>query len=148
MFRRVFSLIKRICFMIQIHEYFNYWIKPTFLFWFKSEEAQIFLIWVHFWILIWKLSRVFRGKTDVSFENYFWLPKSAQSAQAVENLHSFFNFSYTWYISLLKAGLLLHDFWCHKDSNHWELVSHCVSLDKQWPYFFSCALTPLDVCFR
>ena len=65
--------------------------------------AQLFLIWVIFWISIWKLSWVFRGKIDVSMENIFWLPKSAQSArsaQTEENSHSFFNVSYTWYKSL------------------------------------------------
>ena len=35
------------------------------------------------------------------------LPKSAQSAQTVENLHSFFNVSYTWYKSLLSPYLSL-----------------------------------------
>ena len=33
-------------------------------------------------------------------ENDFWLPKSARSAKIVENLHIFFNASYTWYKSL------------------------------------------------
>ena len=41
------------------------------------------------------MSWVFRGTNDVSLENDFWLPKPAQSAQTVENSHSFFNVSYT-----------------------------------------------------
>ena len=41
-----------------------------------------------------------RGKIVVSLENYFWLPKSARSAQTVENSHRFFTVSYTWYKSL------------------------------------------------
>ena len=59
------------------------------------------MIWVIFWISIWKLSWVFRGKIDVSLENDFWLPKPARSAQTVKNSHSFFNVSYTWYKSLV-----------------------------------------------
>ena len=81
--------------------FFNHWLEPTFLLWFKTEGAQLFPIWVTFWILIWKLSWVLRGKIDVSLENAFWLPKSARSAQTVENSHSFINVSYTWYKSLM-----------------------------------------------
>ena len=69
--------------------FFNHWLEPTFLFWFENEGAKLFLIWVIFWISIWKLSWVFRGKIDVSLENSFWLPKPARSAQTVENSHSF-----------------------------------------------------------
>ena len=36
------------------------------------------------------------------------LPKSAQSAQTVENSHSFFNVSYTWYKSLDVKMSLVH----------------------------------------
>ena len=44
MLRKVSWLIKKISFMIQIYEFFNHWLKPTFLFWFESEEDQLFLI--------------------------------------------------------------------------------------------------------
>ena len=71
--------------------FFNHWLEPTFLFWFENEEAKLFLIWVIFWISICKLSWAFRGKIDVSFENDFWLPKPARSAQTVENSQRFFN---------------------------------------------------------
>ena len=56
------------CFMIQIYEFFNHWLEPILLFWFKNKGAQLFLIWVVFWILIWKLSHVLHGKIDVSCE--------------------------------------------------------------------------------
>ena len=36
------------------------------------------------------------------------LPKSAQSAQTVENSHSFFNVSYTWYKSLVLPYIGSH----------------------------------------
>ena len=49
------------------------------------------------------MPKVFRGEIDGSLENNFWLPKSAQSAQTVENSHRFFNVSYTWYKSLIHA---------------------------------------------
>ena len=68
----------------------NIRLEQTFLFWFENEGAQLFLIWVIFWILILKLSWVFHGKIEVSLENYSWLPNSAQlarSAQTVENSH-------------------------------------------------------------
>ena len=35
--------------------FFNHWLEPTFLFWFENKGVQLFLIWVIFWILIWKL---------------------------------------------------------------------------------------------
>ena len=56
----------------------------------------------NFWISIsnWKLSYILHGKIDVSLGNNFWLPKPSRSAQTVENSHSFFNVSYTWYKSL------------------------------------------------
>ena len=64
--------------------------RPTLLFLFKNKGAQLFLIWVIFWISIWKLSWVFRGIIDVRLENDFWLPKSSRSAQIVENSYGFF----------------------------------------------------------
>ena len=83
-------------FIIVWHQYF---------FLFENKGAQLFLIRVIFWILILKMSCVLRGKIVVSLENKFWLPKSDQSAQTVENSHSFFNVSYTWYKSLLTTFL-------------------------------------------
>jgi hypothetical protein len=100
MLRKVFLLIIKYVLWFTSMNLFNHWLEQTFLFWFENEGAQLFLIWVIFWILILKLSWVFRGKIDVSLENNSWLPNSAQparSAQTVENSHSFFNVSYTWY---------------------------------------------------
>ena len=59
--------------MIEIHEFFNHWLEPTFLFWWEKKGAQLFLIWVIFWKFIWKLSWVLHGKIVVSLENDFWL---------------------------------------------------------------------------
>ena len=69
---------------------FNHCEEPTSFFGFENQWAQHFLIWVIFWISIWKLSWVLKGKINVSLENDFWLPKPARSAQIVENSHSFF----------------------------------------------------------
>ena len=111
MLRKVFLLIIKYVLWFPSVNLFNHWLEQTFLFWFENEGAQLFLIWVIFWILILKLSWVFRGKIDVSLENNSWLPNSAQparSAQTVENSHSFFNVSYTWYKSLY-ASILIKD---------------------------------------
>ena len=100
----------------------------TLLFLLKNKGAQLFLIWVIFWISIWKLSWVFRGKIDVSMENIFWLPKSAQlarSAQTEENSHSFFNVSYTWYKSLYQGNLELP--WVRYKLS-WP---HCILIQEQ-----------------
>jgi hypothetical protein len=43
------------------------------------------------------------GKLLSVWRTVLVLPKSAQSAQTVENSHSFFNVSYTWYKSLGKT---------------------------------------------
>ena len=101
MLRKVFLLIIKYVLWFTSRNLFNHWLKQTFLFWFENKGAQLFLIWVIFWILILKLSWVFREKIDVSLENNFWLPNSAQPAQTDENSHSFFNVSYTWYKSLI-----------------------------------------------
>ena len=52
---------------------FNHCEEPTSFFGFENQWAQHFLIWVIFWISIWKLSCVLRGEIDVSLENNFWL---------------------------------------------------------------------------
>ena len=94
---------------------------------FENEGAQLFLIWVIFWILILKLSWVFRGKIDVSLENNSWLPNSAQparSAQTVENSHSFFNVSYTWYKSLVRIQVKFKTLVSQVSSMVWPLETN------------------------
>ena len=103
MLRRVFSLIWKICFMIQMHEFFKSLTRTNTPFLVLKWGSPSFSDLDNFWILIWKLSYVSHGEIVVSFENNFWLPKSAQSTQTVEKSHSFFNVSYTWYKSLVST---------------------------------------------
>ena len=61
----------------------------TLLFLLKNKGAQLFLIWVIFWISIWKLLWVFRGKIDVSLGNDFWLPKQPNLPRQLKTLQRF-----------------------------------------------------------
>ena len=70
MLKKVFRLIKKISFIIQIHDFFNHWLEPTCCFGFKRGDPSFFsfLIWVSFWKLIQKLS--FAVEVAATLENY------------------------------------------------------------------------------
>ena len=91
MLKRVFSLIKKICFMIQIHDFLQSMtgnnliflgfkrVTPTF-----SNLGKLLKIYVKSYPLLGKLLSVWSFFLAVSL-----LPKSAQSAQTVENSIAF-----------------------------------------------------------
>ena len=101
-FRKVLSLIKKTCFMIQSHEFLQSFTWINMLFWFLKGWPPTFSNLgillkndMKNCLLLGKLLSVWRTVSGLS-----QLSQSALSAQTVENSHSFFNVSYTWYKSL------------------------------------------------
>ena len=87
------------------------YLDPTFLFWFENEGAQLFLIWVIFWISIWKLSWVFRGETDVSLEKISDCPNQPDLPRQLKTHLAFLLFpildTNLWFHPYLNQILLL-----------------------------------------
>ena len=87
-------------------------------FWFENEGDQLFLIWVIFWKLIWKLANVLQGEIVVSMENNFWLPKSARSVQTVDNSHVLILIQGPWSFQLLSCS----SSFCGKSSESKQII--------------------------